>query len=238
MGGQLIASIADRMRRKSTEELLKVWVENDQEMWSADAFEAIQLVLAERKVDLPKQDAPVLCAPVAELERDDHWLRWLKGLLIVALIPAASDLLIVLGRLIVELRDPQNPVAVARASGLMWLPQYIAGNIIDVGVPFALLLGIICCWRCRPVGRWLILAYAWASIGLVAIDPFWLLIRSPQGPWFRGLLDAFLFRDSVHRLVLPVVLLLFITRPQIRRLFEVSYAGFEVGLGIKPSHEG
>lgn len=50
-----IDEIKTRMEQKSNEELLEVWIKNDREEWSDDAFEAIREVLAERKVTIPVQ---------------------------------------------------------------------------------------------------------------------------------------------------------------------------------------
>jgi len=46
------------MGRKTTKELLEIWVENNCYVWSKEAFEAIQQELFERSVDIPAQEQP------------------------------------------------------------------------------------------------------------------------------------------------------------------------------------
>jgi hypothetical protein len=55
---KLIAQIQQEMGRKTTNELLEIWVENNRYVWSEKAFEAIQLELRHRKVDIPAQAQP------------------------------------------------------------------------------------------------------------------------------------------------------------------------------------
>ena len=44
------------MGRKTTKELLEIWVENNRHVWSKEAFEAIQQELFDRRVDIPAQE--------------------------------------------------------------------------------------------------------------------------------------------------------------------------------------
>lgn len=43
------------MDSKSTDELLKIWRENDREKYSNNAFEAVKIILQDRKTSLPTQ---------------------------------------------------------------------------------------------------------------------------------------------------------------------------------------
>ncbi len=47
--------IKESMTRKTTEELIDIWTDNDREEWTDDAFEAIGMVLMERNMTLPEQ---------------------------------------------------------------------------------------------------------------------------------------------------------------------------------------
>lgn len=55
MNKSLIASIKSHMEEKETEELKNIWIENDRERYSDEAYEAIKELLIERGVDPPEQ---------------------------------------------------------------------------------------------------------------------------------------------------------------------------------------
>ena len=46
----LSKQIYERMRDKSSEELLTIWKENDHGLWSEEPFKAIEEILSSRKV--------------------------------------------------------------------------------------------------------------------------------------------------------------------------------------------
>ncbi len=51
----MIAEIKKHMEQKTTDELLSIWIKNDREELSNDAFEAVKLILLERGENLPQQ---------------------------------------------------------------------------------------------------------------------------------------------------------------------------------------
>lgn len=51
----IVKEVSRRMEERSTEELLKIWKENNKEEWSEEAFEAIQRILVARGESLPVQ---------------------------------------------------------------------------------------------------------------------------------------------------------------------------------------
>lgn len=53
----LIADLRLKLRPRTDEDLLAIWMENDQEQWSAEYFEAVRLVLTQRGLALPPQGA-------------------------------------------------------------------------------------------------------------------------------------------------------------------------------------
>lgn len=75
MNGRLVESIVANMRSKDTQELLNLYVENDREQYSEEAFEAIRRLLNERGQALPAQNEAVLpkdddiAVPPADIER-------------------------------------------------------------------------------------------------------------------------------------------------------------------------
>ncbi|MFB3918964.1 MAG: hypothetical protein ACE14U_02725 [Candidatus Velamenicoccus archaeovorus] len=72
MNGKLVENIANNMRPKDTRELLDLYVENDREQYSEEAFEAIRQLLRERgqsvpaqkETALPKEEAAVSAAEI------------------------------------------------------------------------------------------------------------------------------------------------------------------------------
>lgn len=58
MTSKRIDDIKQHMREKTTAELTDVWVANDRNEWSDEAFEAVRALLVERGVTPPPQDVP------------------------------------------------------------------------------------------------------------------------------------------------------------------------------------
>ena len=63
MSEDLVNSIYSNMFEKETDELLDIWVANNREQYSDDAFVAIQRILTERKCNIPQQNALSHAAP-------------------------------------------------------------------------------------------------------------------------------------------------------------------------------
>jgi hypothetical protein len=53
MENELFTQIYDNMKLKSDSELLEIWVSDDHESWSEDAFKAVELILKERNLSIP-----------------------------------------------------------------------------------------------------------------------------------------------------------------------------------------
>lgn len=49
-------TIKNGLSKKSNEELLKIWVENDCYSWTNEAFSAVKEILIEQNIDLPEQN--------------------------------------------------------------------------------------------------------------------------------------------------------------------------------------
>lgn len=58
MDSQIVQRIRETMQAKSTDELLRIWEENDRGQYSDEAFEAVTQVLTGRGESLPPQPAP------------------------------------------------------------------------------------------------------------------------------------------------------------------------------------
>lgn len=63
----LSKQIYERMRDKSSEELLTIWKENDRGLWSDEAFKAIEEILSSRKMTLPAQGQIKKSIPQSQL---------------------------------------------------------------------------------------------------------------------------------------------------------------------------
>lgn len=63
-----------KMREKSTEELISIWVENNQKTWSQEEFNAIQSILLERVGKLPTQKTvkETKVAPIKKIRLPDN----------------------------------------------------------------------------------------------------------------------------------------------------------------------
>ncbi|MBX7047165.1 MAG: RDD family protein [Ignavibacteria bacterium] len=59
MDKKLLEQITYNFREKSDEELLDIWKSNNRDNWSREAFEAAKILLTERSIELPIQDAPI-----------------------------------------------------------------------------------------------------------------------------------------------------------------------------------
>ena len=52
----LVNDIYEHVKLKETEELLRIWEENDHSQYSGEAFQAIEQILRERNINPPKQN--------------------------------------------------------------------------------------------------------------------------------------------------------------------------------------
>jgi hypothetical protein len=55
MDTKRVAELKDSLGNKDTQELIRIWSENDRQSYADEAFEAIRLILKERNVGLPEQ---------------------------------------------------------------------------------------------------------------------------------------------------------------------------------------
>ena len=50
-----ISDLRTNLDKKTTDELLNIWTQNDRQTWRVEAFEAVRQILADRGVDVPSQ---------------------------------------------------------------------------------------------------------------------------------------------------------------------------------------
>ena len=235
MNPALVEAVRRRMRERPTDELLELWVTNDRAMYSPEAFEAVQALLAERGVaPLPPQNDPAPLAarhaPAAD-PSVQYGFSWLRPLLWITIVLASLDL-------------AQQAVAAwgvwARGGGAAFRwggpVDVVAGVVTTLLLPAGLIAASIgCLWR-RPTARVLLLLCAWVAVLATAANT----ARVVAGQsWPRHLLqvpDAMLnllmvVAHAAHGLVLPVLLVLFLRRPEVRAAFATAGApGFEPSL--------
>lgn len=230
------------MATQDSEPLLKLWVDNDREQYSPEAFEAARLVLSERKVAIPPQNPPVPHArPAAAIEiADSFWLGWLRPFLIVGFVVGALGVIRGSGSF-QYLFGANGAIALANSMGRSWMTPAILGqSVAYTGLPILLIVGAWRAMRLAANSRTLLLVYAWGSLGLVVYE---VGITVYMSYWPRRV-DAFVVQGYyeivrvepfIGRAIFPLILVLLLRRPEIKRLFHPSQRGFEPETAIKDS---
>jgi hypothetical protein len=130
--------------------------------------------------------------------------------------------------LILELSDA---IARSRASGLMWLtPAILVSVIVPIGLPVMLIVFSIGLLQRRAGARIGLIIYCWAELGMGVLRLFQLYYRFLPG-FVSTQIWILLMRDIgslLHHSAVPLITLLFITRPQIKAMFVKEDRGFEV----------
>jgi hypothetical protein len=222
MNPTVLSAVRERMRSQTSEQLLELWVTNDRATWSAETFEAIKSVLAERgKTDLPPQNGPApLARPHKPIDIPEHvyWMGWLRPVLWIGIIVSCLTLFC-------------QAVAAWEWSDSYWLDEpwdLFLGTMHYLLLPPLLITGSVACLRFVPWSRAALLTYGWLAISVYFSE---FVSESRRIAWD----DSWVFEvaaqavTSAHQLVLPLVLLFLLRRPEIRALFTHARpgAGFE-----------
>jgi hypothetical protein len=236
MDSKMLARVREEMRGKRTDQLLGIWVQNDRDIWSAEAFEAVKMVLVERNVSLPPQNRPARNVPRAQVAVDEFWMRWLRMLLIGALVIAGADLSSGITNAVYEVIDISRLITMpgsGTGTPLEWLHWFIRFHGISLGVPLLLVLGTFLCWKRKNAGRQTMIVYAWIALGLSALNVIMPLYRVA---FTRGSFrwEAMGIERSVHMAVFPLVILIFMTREPIKEHFGATKRGFDPTLSPRP----
>lgn len=98
-----------KIREKSTEELISIWVENNRKKWSQEEFNAIQSVLSERLGNLPPQKAvqeskniPIKAERISNNSSPREVLR---GLLIIF-----ASIVFCLGSIVIQMENQNTQI--------------------------------------------------------------------------------------------------------------------------------
>jgi hypothetical protein len=242
----LTRAIRQRLSSRDDAELLRVWVENDRGTYSGEAFEAVRALLAERGIEPPPQNDPppmATRAPVegrlAQVVAGDPGgafrLRWLRAVLWIGValegLRLVSAVVSLAGFLDLFKTVPRPPYASAGGTLWQWLTSGAAREIVmTLMVSAWFLVSAFPAMRLRLRSRQALVGYAWAAIGVDGL--IWCLRsyraygRVGSAAWYLATLSV-----AAREAAYPLVLLVLLTRPQIRELFEPAVAGFEVRQG-------
>src|SRR5687768_1942807 len=92
MNAKLVQAVRARLESSATDDLVRMWRENDRERYVEEAFEAARLILVGRGVNVPPQDEWAGRVPVAAKARsgdpasDEFWMSWLRPVLWVGVV--------------------------------------------------------------------------------------------------------------------------------------------------------
>ena len=233
MNPTLVRIIRERMQSQTTEQLLDVWVINDRATWSPETFEAVRSILADRgKTNLPPQNDPPPVAQRRTLHNDPvaaYWMEWLRPVLWISIVSS------VIG--VARAATVVGPVGeLIDAYGDSWVVRWpvLSALVIDVVLPLWRLVASIACLRARPGGRVALVLYAITAVAVgagAAVLNARTAYQSAAGLPFPTFYLLTSIQESANALILPLTLLIFLRRPEIRSIFVPrGGAGFEPGL--------
>jgi hypothetical protein len=242
----LLNVVRQRMAEQSTDELLRIWVENDRFQWSPETFEAVRSVLAERGVELPPQnDPPPLAAKRDPLKDVDpataYWLVWLRPVLFIGLVLGGMELV----EGVWFLRFHVGYFREFSTHEWLYAAWSEFGSLLllvaTLCVAMSLLLGSWWALRLRPAGRKLLLVYCFASFARTALllrDSIHTGIEDAKTdaviyPWYN---QVEMWVWYLYGLAYPLILLLFLRRREIKLLFHPALVAFEVKPELAPTY--
>jgi len=223
----LLRAVRQRMAEQSNDELLRIWVENDRVHWSAETFEAVRSLLAERGVPLPPQgDPPPLAKKrdrLAELDpATAYWMEWLRPVLRVGVALAVVQLVAGVATVVWVGDD------VMTSSLGEWLTSPL---VLQAGwsavLSCLLLVGAWSAARVRPETRGILLFYCWASLITAALRVLVSVHYALAAEYTGGYAFSYVADVAPHA-VYPLVLLLLFRRQEIKDIFQPRLVAFEV----------
>jgi hypothetical protein len=240
MNPTLVRIIRERMQSQTTEQLLDLWVINDRATWSPEAFEAVRTLLADRgRTDLPPQNDPPPVGRRRTLHNDPvaaYWFEWLRPVLVIAIIVAVLGV-VRQGIGMWAMREYFDP------SQALYRPMTTVRMLLEAALPLSLLVSALGCLRLVPAARSAAIAWAWLSITVATVNAVPALWRQFSANFSYTLSAGYgltLLQMFVESLVLPIVLMLLLRRPEIRAIFVPRGGpGFEPALAppTKPTAE-
>lgn len=241
MNPGLLRAIRDQKSSESSDDLLRLWVENDRGTYSDETFEAVRSILGERGVELPPQNDP---PPVAEratvryvdiVSKDPvaaFWLAWLRAVLWIGVAVGVVQVigwLFLLWWFLHGYWRVGTPLALTPSDALLTpVGRLLILNAVFVVWSFvSIRLGFMLHRRARGV----LIAYAWTSILATVLwtgSNLYTTASAQEAPYEW----VYTASHSAHDLQLtlyPAILLLLLSRPQVRELFHRAVTpAFEV----------
>lgn len=206
MHQNLIEMLRRKLEKKNSEELLQLWIENDRERWSPEAFEAARRVLVERGVPILEQNPPLVTIRRHGLSPDtEYWMSWLRPVLYLAIVLNVLSFI----------RGGMRPA-------IGFTPQFVAELMLDVGVPALMVLSAIGCIKLYASARQAMLVCAWIAIASRVLYT----LRTFPLYWSAWATLGRLEREIYH-IAFLLMLIGLLTREPIRELFAPKVKGFE-----------
>ena len=244
MNAKMVEAVRGRLEGMGSEELLRLWRENDRERYAEEAFEAARLILVGRGVEVPAQEPAVGRVPVARKARsadpatDEFWMGWLRPVLWVGIAYSGVRCLYELIGVTVMIRT-DSPIEWPTVHSFSILIDAIQ-RVLSFILPFVFIAGASASLRQLSVGRWALLVWGWAEAGSCAVA----VLRQASMVAFGsgGLLQSITWalydlEGTMMAGAYALLVVFFLTRPQIERLFEAPVVGFDLATPGKEAGE-
>ena len=225
------------MTSQTTEELVRLWTENDRGHYSSETFEAVRSLLTERGVDPlpPQNDPPPMAAraparPFVPLSQRDpaaaaFWGALLRPILWIGVALAASKL-VQFGAGLVYIIQNLWSGAVGWSDRDLYV--LLVTSLVQLALVLSLMAGAYLAMRWRARAPAVLLAYAWASLGLAVLRVAWSMYSVSASFPQTSVLWTLASLDLVEPVVYPLLLVFLLLRPQVRELFAPHAPAFEV----------
>jgi hypothetical protein len=239
MNSGLLRGLRETHSSRPTEALLRLWVENDRGTYSPEMFEAVRSILADRGITPPAQNDPppfAERAPRREPASIAHnpgaaaWYGWLRVVLWVGAAWGALQLVgsAFLGLWLIDRIRDRRAGGLAYGAWELATDSVLRGHVINAVLAAWLLVGARWGLRLKPRARGVLWTYGWAALLALAVS----IVETFYGAFDRTSWSvAFAVWQgavSVQQGVYPVILVLLLSRPPVRQLFDPWSPGFEV----------
>ena len=244
MDAKLLQAVRTRMEGSPTDELLRLWTDNDRECYSEEAFEAARLILTNRDVVLPPQREWTGRVPIVrkatnlDLRSESYWMLWLTPILWIAVAQGALGTIYQAVQIVSMIRDEtlREMTLGSSFSGLViTLKQWL-----ELLLPPLLLVSAAGCLALKPLFRTALLTWVYASIATEAISLLTTLVLlvtgASEGPLLGLRWIAYQLYSLSYAATFPAVVLFILTRPQIKRLFDAPSQGFDISTPAAVEH--
>jgi hypothetical protein len=233
-----------RLEASSSADLLRLWKENDRDRYSEEAFQAARLILLDRGLTPPPQDEWPGRVPVAKKATgldptsDEFWMAWLRPLLWISMAIAVVRCLYLM-TWVAEMAQTEATYSLPSIYSFTSLVEAIQ-SVLDVLLPPVLLAGAVLGLQRLRIGRRVLLAWGWTEAASCTVATLHYAVLTAFAA--NSVLNwaAWALYEAIGNVTLggyALLILFFITRPQIVRLFEPTTPGFDLSDSEAPAHE-